>query len=110
MEIKAINYLQNIDNDKQNCLWYGGDIVEFILEDNSKILVSAIGDVRLWLVDKETNEELVYVKDKNNGGQFYNAMFSYIKNDEELEQVINNKHDKYTMEFDNNNWRLVWFI
>lgn len=88
----------NFEPQRLNCLWYGGNIATLSKEDIT-IDISAIGDVRAKLFDIN-GEELVFVKDKGNNGRFYDEMNCYIKNDNELETLI----EQNRLVLDNNNW------
>ena len=89
----------NYNPKRLNCLWHGGRIALIKVSPKIDIVVEAIGDVIVTLFDKYGNE-VVHFKDKSNGGYFENEMISYIKDDKELTQVINNGR----LYFDNNNW------
>jgi len=83
--------------------WYGGMIAEVSSMD-SEYRVMANGDVIVNLIDKKTNDEIAYVKDKSNGGDFYSIMSPYIQNDTHLYEIIEDKDPKYKLAFSNNNW------
>ena len=83
--------------------WYGGLIAEVYSMD-SEYRVMANGDVIVNLIDKKTNDEVAYVKDKSNGGSFYSIMCPYIQNDTHLYEIIEDKDPKYSLVFSNNNW------
>ena len=99
-----IELLQNLDEDRLDCLWYGGDLVR-ATRGNYVLIIGAYGDVRVYLRDKEDGHEITYVKDKSNWGRFYEENASYIKNDEELWKLIDDGH----IELIDNNW-LEWRI
>ena len=50
--------------------WYGGLIAEVSCMD-SEYRVMANGDVIVNLLDKKSDDVVAYVKDKSNGGDFY---------------------------------------
>lgn len=114
MELK---YLQEIDADRKYHFWYGGDVVELFYNDEIQFVISAIGDVIGNLYNDK--EHLVYFKDKNNMGYFYEEVSKYIKNDKELEECmtcdfisendIDNNKGKL-ISFDNNNWWEVFLV
>ena len=94
---------QSVEEFKEYHYWYGGCVAE-IAYKGFKFLLGAYGDVRATLFRKADNVELAYVKDKSNGGYFYSEMSEFIKDDEELDQMIEGEHPDYTLEIDNNNW------
>ena len=83
--------------------WYGGLIAEVSSMD-SEYRVMANGDVIVNLLDKKTNDEIAYVKDKSNSGDFYSIMCPYIQNDTHLYEIIEDKDPKYKLIYSNNNW------
>ena len=94
-----IEILQDkIDDDHQDSLWYGGRIAEISYKGYT-FIVGAYGDVRATLLDENENE-IAYVRDKNNRGWFYNEMSPFIKSDNELYELEN----KGLLELENNNW------
>jgi len=82
--------------------WYGGQVAT-VSKGNNRILVEANGDVRCWYRDNDTE---IYVKDKNNGANFYHELNDVIESDEALCQCLNNfNEEKFPqLEVDNNNW------
>lgn len=85
--------------------WFGGNVAEF---ESDKLpgytfCLGAYGDVRITLVDKTTGEELEYVKDKSNQAGFYHTMSSHF-NDQTLYECLEEKHPRYQLIIDNNNW------
>lgn len=99
---------QEIEFGKCCSLWYGGLIAE-ISAGNSKCSLMANGDVRAYLTDKQTDEEIVYVKDKSNSGTFGSEMSQYIKDDTQLQLLIDNEDPKYSLELTDNNWYEAFF-
>lgn len=89
---------QYIDEYHITHYWYGGDTAH-IKYKGYIFHISAIGDICATLLS-ENNEELVYVKDKNNGGSFYCEMHNFIENDETIIKKTNNGN----LVFENNNW------
>lgn len=87
-----------IDDEHQDSLWYGGRVVE-ILFKGYRFILGAYGDICASLLD-ENNEEVAYLKDKNNSGAFYTEMSYYIKNDKELFDLENEGR----LVLENNNW------
>lgn len=85
--------------ERLDCLWHGGNIATIYVNKEISIDISAIGDVRAIYYNKDGEEE-ARVKDKGNGGFFENEMDSYLANDEELLQAIEDER----LVLDNNNW------
>lgn len=117
-------YLQGIHENKRNCAFYGGEVVEIELLDKAnykydKVVIMANGDVIGDIYNRE-GKEVCHFKDKSNHGNFFITTYDYIKDDEELEKcseyklivnddVLNDffathKDAKYLVNFDNNNW------
>lgn len=88
----------NFEPQRLNCLWYGGNIATLSKKDIA-IDISVIGDIRATLFD-ENGEVIVFVKDKGNNGRFYDEMNYYIKDDDELGNLI----EQNRLVLDNNNW------
>lgn len=97
IDIQIFNF---IDLDHQDSLWYGGHVATVTYGD---LLVSlyANGDVyaHLCSVDNDGAYNL-YVKDKNNAGEFYGEMRSKIKNDDELHHALQTSE----LSLDYGNW------
>lgn len=98
-----IEILQWIDENRTDCLWYGGDIAK-ATRGNHVLIFGAYGDVRVHL-NGEDGHEITYVKDKGNQGRFYDENHLYIKNDEELHGLIDNGQ----LELVDNNW-IEWRV
>lgn len=94
----------DIDSKHQDCLWYGGWLAT-IEYDKWKFYIEAVGDVYCELYD-EQGKEIEDVRDKYNNGRFYNQMSPYIKNDEELHNLISENR----LVFENNNWLEVFIV
>lgn len=87
-----------IDEDHLNVFWYGGRVAE--MEKNGyKFILGAYGDVICTLLD-DKNNEIAYVKDRQNAGRFYEEMHRYIPNDAALEQLVLSGE----LAVENNNW------
>lgn len=71
-----------IDTKHQNNLWYGGDIAE-IKYKNHRLVIAAVGDVKVEVADENDNY-VGYVKDKNNAGIFYKEFRHFIRDDKLL--------------------------
>lgn len=95
----VINENNFIDYDHLNCLWYGGHVADLVVSDEITLSIDAIGDVRATLFDSSGNE-LVFVKDKSNGGRFYDEMSGDLKNDRDLLGAVLQER----LICDNNNW------
>lgn len=90
----------NFDYNRLDCIWYGGHIATIDTHiDNILINIECAGDVIAILFNDE-GEEICFVKDKGNNGRFYDEMCSFIFNDEELVENIENQKLLYY----NNNW------
>lgn len=74
-----------IYTDRQNEVWYGGEIASFEYQDRYSVYIEAIGDVEMSLYD-ENGEYITRVKDRGNNGLFYDEMRFYIPDDETLER------------------------
>ena len=98
-----IELQQEIEYGKCSSIWYGGFLAS-VTSGESEFSLYANGDVRAYLVDKPTNETIVYVKDKSNSGRFGEEMSQYIKNDTHLMEIIKQEDPIYNLEMDNNNW------
>lgn len=90
---------ESFNPDKLNCLWYGGHLAVIKVTDTLSVELNVYGDVYAELSDK-TGQFLAYVKDKGNTGRFNDEMGSYISNDQELLEVL----DDGRLKLDNNNW------
>ena len=84
---------------RTNCLWLGGNIAVIEVDKTLCIDISAIGDVIAILYD-ENKDELASSKDKSNQGAFESNMSFYIKDDEELRQLLEDGR----LVLRNNNW------
>lgn len=93
-----------IDENHQDCVWYGGDLV-LVEYKGWKFILGAYGDVRATLYD-ESGEEIAEVRDKNNYGLFYDEMDRYIAGDKEMYAL--ESEDKLV--FGNNNWFEVFAV
>lgn len=87
-----------IDNDHKDCSWYGGVVAEVKYKD-FLFSLEARGDIVCTLLDKKDNE-LGYVKDRNNGRSFRYEMAHCLANDTELYKA----KDEGLLVFENNNW------
>jgi hypothetical protein len=91
-------FIQKIEEQRALHYWYGGKVAE-IKHKGFTFSIEAVGDVIGKLYD-ENNNEIAYIKDKNNGGYFENEMQYYIKDDTILLDLL----DKNKLVFDYNNW------
>lgn len=101
--------VSTIYENRQHCLWYGGEIARFYY-DHYLVTIEVAGDVYATLND-EHGEYITHTKDKGNNGNFFYNMRDYIPDDETLESYLNNgyyeidKDDKEArLEIENNNW------
>lgn len=97
-----INKDKFIDVQHLNCLWYGGQVVEITVDEETKVIIEANGDVRAFLYELSNgrDNEQCFVKDSMRSGRFYDEMRSYLNNDADLIAAINQNR----LELDNNNW------
>ena len=100
----VVNVSEDLRKNQYSSLWYGGEIAT-IRYKGWKFELYACGDVRAVLSRKSDPEnELFYVKDKNNAGQLGEELQPYIETDKALYAAINGQHRKYRLELLNNNW------
>lgn len=92
-------YPESFNPDRLNCLWYGGYLADIKVTDTLSVELNIYGDVYAVLSDKD-GQVLAYVKDKGNTGRFYDEMSSYISNDTELLEAL----DDGRLKLDYNNW------
>lgn len=90
---------ESFDMNRLNCLWYGGDLAVIKVSETLSVTLDIRGDVYAELSDKD-GEFLAYVKDKANGGRFYDEMHQFIQNDQELLEAL----DDGRLKLDYNNW------
>lgn len=109
-----VNDYGNNDLEHDNVFWYGGEVAS-IKTSNGEYKIVARGQVRCNLVAKENyiDEEgneikkgdiIASIIDKNQEGLFKNEMIPFIKNDCELNTILQCKHRKYELNIGNNNW------
>jgi len=104
----SITLEQPIEYGKYDCCWYGGLIATVECGVNEFTIV-ATGDVTASLIDKLTNEQLAYVKDKANDGRFNDEMCIFIKNDAHLYEIMEDKDQRFTLNIENNNWFEIFY-
>lgn len=96
---KQIKWLQDMEQDKLDSVWYGGDMVNIQLW-HYRICITAAGDIRA-IIKGET------YCDKNNGGMFRQYLNENgIYNDDDLQKAIENGE----VIFLDNNWFeiIIW--
>ena len=99
-----IEIIEKIRKKQYSSLWYGGEIAR-IRYKGCTFDLHACGDVRAILTRKgEPDDELLYVKDKNNAGVLRKELLPYVRTDRALYAAINGQHEKYHLELLNNNW------
>lgn len=92
-----------IDPKRQNHYWYSGWVAT--LEKNGyKFYVEARGDISLELKTISDQLLIATVKDKNMAGVFTDELDSYIKDDKELQLLLDNEHPENYLDIWNNNW------
>ena len=101
VEIKVV---ENIRKNQYSSLWYGGSAA-YIHYKGWKFELSAIGDVcaELTLTD-QPDDELIYVKDKNNAGCLGKELRRYISTDKALNAALCHRHPRYRLFVGDNNW------
>lgn len=102
-----VTYIRPLMPEREDSLWYGGLVAEISYKGYT-FMLGAYGDVRASLLN-ENDDEVVYVRDKNNAGAFFEEMKDYISDDFELELLKSNEPlerggHTYWLVFENNNW------
>lgn len=109
-----INIQENKEPNHDNVFWYGGEVAS-IKSSEGEYKIVARGIVSCDLIAKKdyTDKDgenikkgdlIAHVKDKNEVGAFKDEMSLYIKDDNELLDILNEKHELYELDIDNNNW------
>lgn len=103
-----------------NSLWHGGKVA--IIEcDNGTYNIYVNGIVSCNLIAKKAltdeygnnyckGEIIETVKDKNNDGEFFKILNSYITDDEHLDKILDGKDSNYELEMLDSNWIELEFI
>ena len=100
----AVKVLEDLRKNQYSSLWYGGEIAS-VCYKGWRFDIEACGDVCAYLYRKvNSDDQILYVKDKNNAGRLGEELQQYIKTDKALYAAINGKHSKYELELGNNNW------
>lgn len=112
-----VNKYQGTKNQNES-LWYGGKVAE-IIKDDKTYTIEAIGDIRCDLIAKhdtkindigyKKGDVILNIIDKNNSGEFKRKIEEFIKNDDELNDLILNDNPDYKLVFENNNWLEVFY-
>lgn len=97
------------DLDKQHFAWFGGDVLT-IEYQGWKFTIAALGDVKAWLTDNLDGHQVIYVKDKHNGGTLGSKIGAYISSDTEMTQLFNQTHPRYSLTREDNNWRECYLV
>ena len=105
-------------NDQNGSLWYVGKIAQ-IIKDDKTYTIKAVGDVVCDLiakhdikindVDYKKGNVVLNIIDKKNSGEFKKKIETFIKNDNELNDLILNENPDYELVFGNNNWLEVFY-
>ena len=109
-----VNDYGNSDFEHDNVFWYGGEAAS-IKTSSGEYKIVARGQVRCNLIAKEDyidkdgnkvkkGDIIATVIDKNQDGLFKNVMIPFIKNDYELNSILEYEHEKYELNIENNNW------
>lgn len=112
----TLHFHRELYPDKQDCLWYGGNILT-VMKDGYKYHLHAHGDVCATLYRRpkgshDDGEIVLDVRDKNNEGVFGLELKSFIASDEELYKMTDSTTDgvlskdgfEYVLQLENNNW------
>lgn len=109
-----VNDYGNNDPNYDNVFWYGGEVASIkttkgIYRIVARGIVSCDLIAKKDFIDENGNQIkkddiIASVKDKNEDGLFKKEMSPFIKNDEELLDILLFEHDKYELYIDNNNW------
>lgn len=104
--------------EQNESLWYGGKVAE-IIKDDKTYTIEAIGDIVCDLIAKhdmkindieyKKDDVILNIIDKNNSGGFKREIEDFIKNDEELNDLILDDNPDYELVFGNNNWLEVFY-
>ena len=109
-----IKIQENEEPNHDNVFWYGGEVAS-IKSSEGEYKIVARGIVSCDLLAKKdyitldgeqikAGDLIAHVKDKNEVGAFKDEMSLYIKDDNELLDILNEKHKLYELEINNNNW------
>lgn len=104
----SIELEQSVEYGRCDYCWYGG-LMATVKNNDNEFTVVANGDVVASLIEKLTNEQLAYVKDKSNSGGFYSEMCVFIKNDAHLYEIMDDKDPRFSLNFENNNWYEIFW-
>ena len=93
----TLHFHRELYPDKQDCLWYGGNILT-VMKDGYKYHLHAHGDVCATLYRRpkgshDDGEIVLDVRDKNNEGVFGLELKSFIASDEELYKMTDSTTD-----------------
>lgn len=109
-----VNTYDNNDSNYDNVFWYGGEVASIkTTKGEYKIVARGIVSCDLIAKDNFINEDgkqvtkgdiIASVKDQNEDGLFKKEMSPFIKNDNELLDILLFENDKYELYIDNNNW------
>lgn len=113
LNVKVNDYGNN-DLEHDNVFWYGGEVAS-IKTSNGEYKIVARGQVRCNLIAKEDyidedeneikkGDIITSIIDKNQDGLFKSEMIPFIKNDSELNTILQYKHKKYELNIVNSNW------
>lgn len=86
--------------------WYGGTVATITI-NNHILNIVANGDVIMDLLKKkgpENERHICRIRDKSNQGSFYSTMSKYIKNDDELDDLLTDNHETYELNVIDSNW------
>lgn len=93
---------------KQHHLWYEGDVIK-LRHNDTDVFISALGTVDLSLIDKIGGNEVFQINDGFNKGMFFDELSKLVKNDEELDLILNDKHPRYELKNNKQNYWECYF-
>lgn len=103
IDVDKIKVHQLVEDGKEFHYWHGGQTVTIDYK-GVQFSIEATGDIYFHLYDKSDGSEVFYVKDKANQGHLYSELSQYIKDDEDLELLLDGEHPVYESRIDFNNW------
>ena len=104
---------ERLSDGKESSYWYGGILLNFHTNNGGTIIVSAMGDIDLVLINKDSPQvEVCSFRDRFNGGSLSNSEIAeYINDDGDLYAYIRGDSDKeYELVVNNNNWYEASYI
>lgn len=84
LDFKILN--ENLDDNRQMHLWYGGPVLKFFYKDY-EIIIEAVGDVDFTLKSYKGNDGF-HVIDKQNAGLLGELIIKHFQNDYQLHTLL----------------------